>query len=540
MVAGGVRLLRTREVSSTVTTRAIGVALIALWLAGVVFITFNHEYWRDEVRAWSLARSAASPLELLGLVRYEGHPVLWYLLLFAGTKIADAPLILPVISTLVALAAVAMFVWRSPFALWVKALFIFGALPFYEYAVVARNYGVSMLLLFVAAVWYRERFTRPVRLAVILALLANTNVHSALLTGVLSALWFWELIRSPDSPMRERWRAFLASGIIVGLGMALCAALIWPPSDSVLVSRGLAGPHLLSAALSVTLHPGKVFGELMPAFVPSWLTSVLLLSAIAGLARQPRLALTAFVAMVALGTLFVVVYPGAFRHQGLLLIFLVVLYWLALDGPREAGPEPHHLLRSFGLYGAMAALFVAGLVQTRYFSGQDLRRPMSSSNALAEFLGHSAYHDAIIVAEPDYYAEPLPYYVSNRIYFPRERRFGTTVTWSNASQARLTLSELIGAARQVAEREQQQVLILLGHRAVYARPSGTIQFPYRKEFSWTADDLRLLAASTLLVADFASAVGDENYSVHALLPAGVHDSVVVTPASAGLSLPQRH
>lgn len=527
MGAGGVRLLRTRVMSSTVTTRAIGVALIALWLAGVVLITLNHEYWRDEVRAWSLARQAASPFELPALVRYEGHPLLWYLLLFIGSSIVDSPLILPVTSTLLALAAVTLFLWRGPFALWVKVLFIFGALPFYEYAVVARNYGVSMLFLFAAAACYRERFTRPLRLAVVLALLANTNVHSALLAGLLSALWFWEWVRFAGSAIRERWAAFLGSGFIVALGIAMSVAVIWPPEDSVLVSRAVVVPKLLSAALSVAIHPGKVFGELTPAFVPSWLTSVLLLSAIAGLTRQPRFALTGFVAMVALGTLFAGVYPGSFRHQGLLLILLVVLYWLALDDTRETAPEPRHVLRSVGLNGAMVALFLAALVQTRYFAIQDLRRPMSSSKTLAEFLVHSAYRDAIIVAEPGYYAEALPYYTSNRIYFPRERRFGTTVKWDKTPQERLSLSELIDVAQQVAEHERQPVLILLGHREVHAKPSGTALFPYGKEFTWTEGDRRRLATSTLLVADFASAAGDENYSAHALLPAVAHDSVVV-------------
>lgn len=537
MGAGGVRLPRTRGVSSTVTTRAIGITLIALWLAGVVLVTLNHEYWRDEVRAWSLARQATSPFELPALVRYEGHPLLWYLLLFIGTSIVDSPLILPITSTLVALAAVMLFLWRSPFALWAKVLFIFGALPFYEYAVVARNYGVSMLLLFAAAACYRWRFTQPLRLAIVLALLANTNVHSAMLTGLLSALWFWDCIRSSDSAIRKRWAPFMASGVVVALGIGLSVAVIWPPEDSVLVSRAVAAPRFVTAALSVAIHPAKVFGELTPAFVPPWVTSVLLLSAIAGLARQPRFALTAFAGMVALGTLFAVVYPGSFRHQGLLLILLVVLYWLALNDTPHRAPEPRHLLRSIGLNGAVVALFLAALVQTRYFAAQDLRRPMSSSKTLAEFLAHSAYRDAIIVAEPGYYAEALPYYASNRIYFPRERRFGTTVKWSRAPQERLSLSELIDVSQQVAEHGRQPVLILLGHREVHTKPSGTAQFPYGKEFTWTESDRRRLATSTLLVADFASAAGDENYSAHALLPAVVHDSVVVIPASPRLPPP---
>jgi hypothetical protein len=151
MFASGARLLRTRVVSSTTVTTAIAVAMLVLWLAGVVFTTLSHEYWRDEVRALSLARAATSPFDLYGLIQYDGHPVLWYLLLFIGTSLADSPLVLPIASAAVAMAAVALFVWRSPFELWVKGVFIFGALPFYEYSVVARNYGISMLLLFLAA-----------------------------------------------------------------------------------------------------------------------------------------------------------------------------------------------------------------------------------------------------------------------------------------------------------------------------------------------------------------------------------------------------
>jgi hypothetical protein len=68
MLASGVRLLRTRVLSSKATTTAIGVVLLALWLAGVVLTTVNHEYWRDEVRAWSPARTATSPVDLYALV----------------------------------------------------------------------------------------------------------------------------------------------------------------------------------------------------------------------------------------------------------------------------------------------------------------------------------------------------------------------------------------------------------------------------------------------------------------------------------------
>lgn len=525
MFASGARLLRTRVVSSTTVTTAIAVAMLVLWLAGVVFTTLSHEYWRDEVRALSLARAATSPFDLYGLIQYDGHPVLWYLLLFIGTSLADSPLILPIASAAVAMAAVALFVWRSPFELWVKGVFIFGALPFYEYSVVARNYGMSMLLLFLAAVWYRERFTRPVRLAVVLALLANTNVHAGLLAGTVTALWAWEVVRDTRVMTRDRRMLFAGSLFIIILGLALCAAFTWPREDSAIVSRTFTAQEVAIAMARVAAHPGSAFGALMPHFIPSWVTSLLLLGSIIGLAKRPRFAVAALAGMLTLGVLFTVVYPGAYRHQGLLLIFFIFLYWLALDAEASAPylrPEP---LRGVGLHGAVVILMLAALVDGRYFVKTDSHRPMSSSKALAELL-HREYRNAILVAEPGYLAESLPFYVRNRIYIPRERRFGTTVMWTTLTRRLLTLSELVDAADEVAKQERRPVLILLGHREVRYRPAGARTFPYQKHFRWTQADRDHLASSTHLVADFASAVGDENYSVYALLPEQARASVV--------------
>lgn len=137
----------TGPTSDAKSVGVIGVAL-AVWLAVVLLTLASHEFWRDEVRALSLARTAASPLDLYDLTKYDGHPILWFLLLFAGKSIIDTPLVLPVMSVIIGFAGVAVFVFLSPFQLWVRLLFVFSAFSVYEYSVMARNYGISMLLFF--------------------------------------------------------------------------------------------------------------------------------------------------------------------------------------------------------------------------------------------------------------------------------------------------------------------------------------------------------------------------------------------------------
>ena len=113
--------------------------ILGLWLVVVTVTAARHEFWRDEVRALSLARSSGSLLDLYRRTQYDGHPSLWFLLLYLGTALVDIPLVLPALSLTLAFAAVTLFILTAPFAMWIRGLIIFSALPLYEYSVTARN-----------------------------------------------------------------------------------------------------------------------------------------------------------------------------------------------------------------------------------------------------------------------------------------------------------------------------------------------------------------------------------------------------------------
>ena len=69
------------------------------------------------------------------------------------------------------------------------ALAMFGAFFVHEYTVVSRNYGVSMLTMFVFAWAYPRWRHGGVGLGLVLALLCNTNVPSVMIAGALGLFW---------------------------------------------------------------------------------------------------------------------------------------------------------------------------------------------------------------------------------------------------------------------------------------------------------------------------------------------------------------
>ncbi|MGE4092758.1 MAG: hypothetical protein AB7G75_18145, partial [Candidatus Binatia bacterium] len=478
-------LARSKDSFASAKSAIVAATVLGIWLTGVIFTATRHEFWRDEVRALSLARAAISPLDLYGLTQYDGHPILWFLLLYIGQSIVDTLLVLPVTSIIIAFAAVAVCIFFSPFPFWLRCLFIFSALPFYEYSVMARNYGISMLLLFVGAVLYRNRAQYPLSLAFVLALLANTNVHSAILASLIAVLWVWDtVVERRLASVQGRGLSLYLPLAIVFAGVLLCVVFTIPRGNTILTSvrHSVSMRDLASALLDAGLRPDRTFSDLVPAALPLSVAAALLSLAAFGLLYRPHLLLAALSGQIAFGVLFRVVYGGEYRHQGLFLVFLLFLYWLFIESLNNgAMTKTKHLLFNMGLYVAMLFLIVGQVAKTKSAVWTDISLERSSSKALGEFLNRSeTYREAVIVPEPDFLLESLPYYAKNRIYLPREHRFGSTVSWTTEANPRLSLGELLSVARGIKAHYGQPVLIVLGHWDVHKYKSGERKYAYHK------------------------------------------------------------
>ena len=119
-----------------------------VWLLSVLCLGFfavglfgvlNHAMWRDELNPWLIARDTATLSDMLAALHYEGHPVLWYLILRAVQAVTLNPVAMQLLHLGIGTATVWLVVRFAPFRAWQKVLFAFGYLPFYEYLLVSRN-----------------------------------------------------------------------------------------------------------------------------------------------------------------------------------------------------------------------------------------------------------------------------------------------------------------------------------------------------------------------------------------------------------------
>ena len=507
---------------------------LGVYEAVIVRVSMHHEMWRDEVRALSLALEGPTISSMLAGLRDEGHPFIWYLLLRLAHTIAHTPLVLPVSSILVATTAAWIFLRYAPFPFPWRVLFLFGSLPLFEYSVMCRNYGIGMLLLFLICASYAHRWSRPWLHGLLLFLLANTSAHAAILAGALLAAW---IVETPITRAAATGTSAPAGPRIAGislavLGIALCAYQTFP-SRAVAVTgiRQADLGTIVHAAVTSVIRPGAVLHDLVLGGMPPSLigldrpagqvlvetvTTALLVLVGFRLRRHRDLLIAFILATLGFGLFFRLVYVGYLRHVGLLLLLILALEWIART--RE-GHETRadHVRRVLAV--ALPSVLAIHAIQGARIAWRDDHHALSSSKAFAGMVRSvPEYRDAIIVGEPDYTVESLPYYLGNRLFSVEQDTFERWVRFTRGSRDTLSLGRVLDRCEALARDQHSIVLLALAHREVLRDSAGTIPYRYGAHFTWTPEQRARLVSETRPLEGFFRADGDENYFVFQIPP----------------------
>src|SRR5262245_4021887 len=116
-----------------------------------------HELWRDEVWVWLVAGESHSLADLFAALERSGKGYVFPLLCFLARQGSSSPRAMQLVHLVVAGAAAFAFARWAPLGRRERALFVLGYFPFFEYAVISRDYVVGVLLVWMACAAGRSR-----------------------------------------------------------------------------------------------------------------------------------------------------------------------------------------------------------------------------------------------------------------------------------------------------------------------------------------------------------------------------------------------
>jgi hypothetical protein len=496
-------------------------AILSIWTIAVVLQAAHHVMWRDEVRALSIALAGDDVFAMLRGLHGEGHPAVWYLLLRGAHAVWQSVLVLPLVAGLIGLASAALLVIKSPFPRWLVILILGGHAFLYSYSVEARNYGIAALLLFVIAALYQKSRDRGALLGLLLFLLANTNIIATLMVGAFLLFWFLDILAATGLRWTPQLGHFGLNAALAMAGVAVCAVTILPTYNDAAAHDWSTGSPL-SAALSAVFDPAAATpGRLVGPYFPSILGSLLMFGLALGLAARGPAAIAALAGLWLLSLFSSLAASGDYRHAAIWLCFCVALYWISWRD--VSAPQSRPLARIAGDVGRVAFVAILGiqlmgsLLHLAIVSLTGI--PAGRSADLAHLIGASPeLAHAVVLSEPDYLIEPLPYYIPNRLYLMREHRFGNVLKFTRAGIRDVDLGGLLQTSRAIQAETGERVVILLAHRLQDLAPDTAYKEGYNWTFRASSAQIHEFLSSTDQIASYGPAEKDESYDVYVLRP----------------------
>lgn len=479
--------------------------LLTFSVLGLIGI-LNHAMWRDEVNTWLIVRDSASLSEIIGNVNYQGHPLLWALLLTALKNIVNDPIVMQLFHLSVGIAAVAIFLWGSPFTKTQKILFIFGYLPFYQYLLISRNYSLGMLFLFGFCAVFQSRHRSYLLLALLMSLMANSNAYALFISFALAIMLAAEFIfdgefRSHYLKNAPKYDLAIALVILLG-GLLLSIYIIAPPLDS--TNHGGVDAWFFQFDLRRLLRAiGRLFASytLIVPHGERWLdlsictlvTGFIFFLNLTSFLKKPFSLL-----LYGLGTLGILAFTyfrflglGP-RHYGHFFLILIAAIWLA-----HYFPDKHIFVNLTGISQKtwkqitknqrivfMVILWIQFLAGIVYAYPRDLIVPFSAGRETSHYLKAHNLEQEFIVGSRDANMAPISAYLQRKLYYPELKQMGSFTLFREERQT-LEQAEILAQIESDLLQDRERVLLILHKKLKAENNNLQIAEITRFENAWT-------------------------------------------------------
>ena len=436
---------------------------------------FFHEPWRDEMQAFSLANTSNSIAELINATRYEGHPSLWFIILFLFTRFTSSVIVIQLLHLAIISTGVFVFLKYAPLKMIQKILIIFGYYFVYEYSLLFRCYAIGITLLFIICVLIERK--KIVLSGILLFFVFQSNVYSLFLGTSLWMICFFSFYKLSA-------RKTILASIIVVAGILLFFFNVLPLQDA-----GYAAGYQLNflPILSNTINIWKSFIVIPILDVHFWNSSILdylsennallimrigtgfiALFCLFYLRKSNKAVIYFLISTITIILFSAIKFDGYLRHNGHIFISFIIALWIkeilpnktseipAIDKTKGIIAQWYHKINKDYLLNTLLLIHVfCGILAYSY----EYRYSFSKAKEVASYLKENKMTDFQIIGHSDFSISTIAAMLNKKVYYPTSKDYFTHIVWNNKRNENVTDEDLMHLIIQMAKSKTPVLLI---------------------------------------------------------------------------------
>lgn len=439
--------------------KIICIGLFVVFAVLTLICASRHELWFDEAQAWTIARDNTIG-GIFEQLRYEGHPPLWYLILYVFSHLGFECSIAPIISWFFTAIAAAIVMFKAPFSIPIKALLIFSGGFLFFNSVMTRTYCLINLFLVLIAALFQKRKEHPIIFGILVALLANTHVCVSGFIGALGLIMLHDIYCDWKTNSAKKNVLNLAGLAIAGVGvLMLIIPLIGSLGSNNITSHNIITLKSCLNSFGESFHNASMFLLGGYLYAPYLLASMLSVFFIAMLILMRHKTRPCFILILScvfyIITTEIVWFSNPNRVHVLLLIFFVVMWIAEIEAENKASEiwkklnldKTSNLMQKIigavkkldinfsGTYKIILSAIIALSIPVgvTYFV-RDCSQPFSTGKEISDYVKANLPEDSVFVMNNSMQTQISAYLPGYKFYSIEDEKFVTYVTHNKADE----------------------------------------------------------------------------------------------------------
>jgi len=414
----------------------------------------HHEIWLDEAHSFLIAQVSDSFLDLIQNSRQEGHPMIWYCILWVLNKFSHDVFYMQLIHISISCCTVFLMAFYGPFNRYKKILLAFSYYFFYEYNILSRNYSLCLLFVTIYCILISRKNRNYVLISCSLALLANTHLFGLILSGTLalaSVILYWN---EKEDSIFNKIKNILFPAFILLLAYIICIQHILPEETSMFSKFERKGYLSIKRFSSLTVILKGLF-QFPFLDNTSWNTNIFTQNKIIGFAltiiitlisiksffNKPVSFLIFFSSVICFTIFFYLelMYEYAVRHWGFIFLAFYTAVWLAesLDQNKILEQVKKYFLADYLFrkndYWRERLFYSSLMVQVAasiYMFVWDYNKTFCTAYAVTDYIKKNNLPQELIIVSNFMSGPPISAYLDKKLYYPECHGYGTYGVWN--------------------------------------------------------------------------------------------------------------
>ena len=348
-----------------------------------------HEPWSDEAQSFLIARDTTLS-ELFGVMKYEGTPPLWVLLIKLFLFMGGTYETFFLVSLIPTIIGIIIFELKVKAPIYIKILFPFTYFIFYQNTIVSRSYCLVFPALMLLALIYEKRFEKPIIYSLVLLFIMGISLHMLVIAGSLYLIFLIDIIKEK----KYKSTKIILSIIIIFVELLIATIWTFPASDCSFGGNGGRPLYYIISEATIGSNMGIILEIMVSCAICSMLFLVLMKDSLLDIIK---FLILVFPVIIVLN---IITYQG--WHVGIIWLVLFT-YFIIKDKINN-----DNLIKTF-----VVIVCIMQLYWTINTSIYEINHKYSASEDVANFIKELDYENLEIYGLGYYVTGIQPYFEKN-------------------------------------------------------------------------------------------------------------------------------